>query len=233
MVEVVVFNRLPLVGGYISGEFRELYDLGDGLYEHGGADLLVANGPTLGAAVVNPDAVDDRAKVIAVNPGNGDFGNHVMLDHVGTAEWSMYAHLRDFAPGLRVGQLLKSGQGIGFAGATGKVTGAHLHWEVVSNPAAPTFGSIRTAPDASGVKRLVAGITLRNPRDYLKLVIGPIVPPVAVATLADVMALVTAQGKSIATISDRVIGMDSRLGKIDAEALANAIAGILVERLRG
>lgn len=164
----VTFDRMPLVGGDIDGEFRAVYDLWGGRYEHGGADLSVINGPTLGAHVVNPDAFPERAKVYAIKPDNGgDYGNHVILDHQGTGEWSMYAHLDGFAPGLKVGQILAPGQLIGYAGETGKTTGPHLHWEVVTNRDAPTFGAIRSAPDASGVSRLVEGITLRNPRDFM------------------------------------------------------------------
>jgi len=175
----VTFDRLPLVGGVIDGEFKAVYDLWGGRYEHGGADLSVAIGPTLGARVVNPDSVDQRAKVYAIIAGDGDYGNHVMLDHQGTAEWSLYGHLQGFAPGLKVGDLLEPGQLIGYAGEAGEATGPHLHWEVVTNRDAPTFGAIRTAPDASGVSRLVEGITLRNPRDFMKapVVISPSDPP--------------------------------------------------------
>lgn len=170
----VTFDRLPLVGGYIDGEFRAVYDIaGSGRYEHGGADLIVRDGPTLGAQVVNPDSVDQRAKVVWLNTGPGDYGTHVMLDHQGTHQWSLYAHLQGFAAGLKIGDLLRPGQLMGYAGSSGFSTGPHLHWEVVTNRDAPTFGAIRTAPDASGVRRLVEGITLRNPRDFM--VAAPIV----------------------------------------------------------
>ena len=217
MVDTVVFDRLPLVGGYISGEFRETYDLGDGKYEHGGADLLKVNGPTLGAEVVNPDAVPGRAKVHAVNHGDGDYGNHVIRDHQGTYEWSLYGHLKEFAKGLRVWQLLDPGDLMGYAGETGKATGPHLHWEAVSNKDAPTFGAIRTAPDASGVRRLVPGITLRNPRDFLRLVIGPI-PTTPGVTLGDV-------NNSLTNLSN-VVGADRLAGIVRDEALAAKVEEI-------
>ncbi|MFN8022140.1 MAG: M23 family metallopeptidase [Acidimicrobiales bacterium] len=41
-----------------------------------------------------------------------------------------YAHLSDFAPGLKVGSRVKAGQIIGFVGSTGNSATAHLHFEV-------------------------------------------------------------------------------------------------------
>jgi len=178
----VTFDRLPLVGGYIDGEFGAIYDI-NGKYQHGGADLIVRNGPTPGAHVVNPDSVDQRAKVAWLNTGPGDYGTHVMLDHVGTAQWSLYAHLQGFEARIKVGDLLRPGQLMGYAGSTGFSTAPHLHWEVVTNRDAPTFGASRTAPDANGVRWLVPGITLRNPRDFMVAA-----PVVSVPTLAELEA---------------------------------------------
>jgi murein DD-endopeptidase MepM/ murein hydrolase activator NlpD len=41
-----------------------------------------------------------------------------------------YAHLSDFAPGLRAGSRVSAGQIIGFVGSTGNSATAHLHFEV-------------------------------------------------------------------------------------------------------
>ena len=125
----VTFDRLPLANGYISGEFKAVYDLGNGKYEHGGADLSVQTGPTLGAHVVNPDAYPERAKVYAINPDNGgDYGNHVILDHQGTEEWSMYAHLDRID--VKPGDLVARGSRIGTVGTANGYYPAHLHFEM-------------------------------------------------------------------------------------------------------
>ena len=45
----------------------------------------------------------------------------------------MYCHLSDIS--VRVGDELAAGQTLGAVGATGRVTGPHLHWSVSLNRA--------------------------------------------------------------------------------------------------
>ena len=45
----------------------------------------------------------------------------------------VYAHMRNFARGIKEGLRIKQGQIIGFVGSTGKSTGPHLHYEVIKN----------------------------------------------------------------------------------------------------
>lgn len=60
------------------------------------------------------------------------FGNLVVLRH-GPRYQTKYAHLSRFARGLKVGQKIRQGEVIGYIGATGRVTGAHLHYEFLVN----------------------------------------------------------------------------------------------------
>lgn len=60
------------------------------------------------------------------------FGNLVVLRH-GPRYQTKYAHMSRFARGLKVGQKIRQGEVIGYIGATGRVTGAHLHYEFLVN----------------------------------------------------------------------------------------------------
>jgi murein DD-endopeptidase MepM/ murein hydrolase activator NlpD len=62
----------------------------------------------------------------------GGGGNCVKIKHNSTYE-TIYAHMRNFAKGIKEGTRVKQGQIIGYVGSTGKSTGPHLHYEVVKN----------------------------------------------------------------------------------------------------
>jgi murein DD-endopeptidase MepM/ murein hydrolase activator NlpD len=62
----------------------------------------------------------------------GGGGNCIKIKHNSTYE-TIYAHMKNFARGIKEGIRVKQGQIIGYVGSTGKSTGPHLHYEVVIN----------------------------------------------------------------------------------------------------
>jgi murein DD-endopeptidase MepM/ murein hydrolase activator NlpD len=57
-------------------------------------------------------------------------GNATVIDH-GWGVYSGFWHQSQIS--VNVGDIVETGQVIGFVGGTGRVTGAHLHWEVWVN----------------------------------------------------------------------------------------------------
>ena len=62
----------------------------------------------------------------------GGGGNCIKIKHNSTYS-TVYAHMKSFAAGMKVGKKVKQGQIIGYVGSTGMSTGPHLHYEVIVN----------------------------------------------------------------------------------------------------
>ncbi len=62
----------------------------------------------------------------------GGGGNCIKIKH-NSIYGTIYAHMKNFARGIKEGTRVKQGQIIGYVGSTGKSTGPHLHYEVVVN----------------------------------------------------------------------------------------------------
>jgi murein DD-endopeptidase MepM/ murein hydrolase activator NlpD len=85
---------------------------------HSGADLTAATG--------TPVRASNSGRVVLAK--NLFFsGNAVFIDH-GLGVYSVYLHLSSMR--VRPGDRVERGQVIGLSGATGRVTGPHLHWGV-------------------------------------------------------------------------------------------------------
>lgn len=93
---------------------------------HTGLDLVASSGTPIYAPA--------DGKVVHAGPG-GSYGNMTKIQHAGGVV-TLYGHQTSIK--VSVGQSVKRGQQIGTVGATGNVTGPHLHWEVlvpgVDNP---------------------------------------------------------------------------------------------------
>ena len=90
---------------------------------HKGVDFGAATGTPIFAA---GDGVVERA-----SPW-GSFGNYLRIRHNGTYT-TAYAHMSGYAKGIKAGVRVRQGQVVGYVGATGRVTGPHLHYEILMN----------------------------------------------------------------------------------------------------
>lgn len=94
---------------------------GDGNELHPGIDIAY----TMGAPVV---ATADGEVIMSGSAGG--YGNMVQINH-GNGISTLYGHNSQLA--VKVGQTVKKGQVIAYAGSTGKSTGPHVHYEVRVN----------------------------------------------------------------------------------------------------
>ncbi|KWX77351.1 hypothetical protein AMQ84_12750 [Paenibacillus riograndensis] len=87
---------------------------------HTGTDFAVPQGTSIHAA--------DSGTVIVAEWWSG-YGYTVVIDH-GGGVWTLYGHIREGGIKVSVGDRVSRGQTIAESGATGRVTGPHLHFEV-------------------------------------------------------------------------------------------------------
>ncbi|WP_329284922.1 M23 family metallopeptidase [Streptomyces sp. NBC_00691] len=110
----------PVSGG-MSTPYRASGSMWSSGY-HTGVDFMASTGTT----------------VVAVGPGTvysagdgGAYGNQVVIQHA-DGTFSQYAHLSSIS--VSAGQTVSGGEQIGLSGATGNVTGPHLHFEMRTGP---------------------------------------------------------------------------------------------------
>lgn len=119
------FLRAPVSFQYVSSNFnpRRLHPVLGTVRAHNGTDYVAPVGTPIMAAG------DGRVTHSTRNNLNG---NYVFIQHANNIV-TKYLHLSKRS--VKVGDRVKQGQTIGTLGATGRVTGAHLHYEFLVNGA--------------------------------------------------------------------------------------------------
>tara|TARA_B100000029_G_scaffold467348_1_gene503526 strand:- start:282 stop:1304 length:1023 start_codon:yes stop_codon:yes gene_type:complete len=77
---------------------------------------------------------------------SGDYGKLIQIAH-GFGLITRYGHLADYA--VEIGDTVQRGDIIGYVGATGRATGAHVHYEVLVN--GRTLNPLRLLPETDAV----------------------------------------------------------------------------------
>jgi murein DD-endopeptidase MepM/ murein hydrolase activator NlpD len=114
------FLRSPVEFSRVSSGFGgRVHPIFKNWRAHTGVDFAAPQGTRVIAA----------ADGTIVSAGSrGGYGNAVEIRHGGSIS-TLYAHLSGFAKGTRTGARVRQGEPIGYVGATGYATGAHLHYE--------------------------------------------------------------------------------------------------------
>jgi len=110
--------RAPVPGTVISEFGKRNVINGEPRSPHAGTDFRAASGTPIRAP---------NAGVVVLADDLYFSGNTIIIDH-GLGLFSYFAHLSAFS--AREGTRIRAGEIIGKVGATGRVTGPHLHWSV-------------------------------------------------------------------------------------------------------
>jgi murein DD-endopeptidase MepM/ murein hydrolase activator NlpD len=90
-------------------------------FKHTGVDIAGPVGTSIYAA--------DDGTVSFAGWNNGGYGNMIVIDH-GNGLYTRYAHSSKLL--VKVGDVVKRGDTISLMGSTGRSTGPHLHFEVMT-----------------------------------------------------------------------------------------------------
>jgi murein DD-endopeptidase MepM/ murein hydrolase activator NlpD len=115
------FLRMPIELARISSKFnpRRRHPISKKVRAHNGVDYAAKSGTPIMAA--------GSGKITHIG-WKGDYGRTVIIKHdAGTT--TLYAHMSGFNKDLKLGSKVTQKQVIGYVGASGAVTGAHLHYE--------------------------------------------------------------------------------------------------------
>ncbi|MFF0360136.1 M23 family metallopeptidase [Streptomyces fungicidicus] len=111
----------PVPGGGLGTAYKVAGSMWSSGY-HTGVDFAVPTGTSLKAV--------GAGTVVSAGYG-GAYGNQVVIK-LNDGYYAQYAHLSSLS--VSAGQTVTAGQQVGLSGATGNVTGPHLHFEIRTTP---------------------------------------------------------------------------------------------------
>ncbi|MFD5651975.1 peptidoglycan DD-metalloendopeptidase family protein [Streptomyces sp. NPDC127039] len=111
----------PVAGGTVGTPYHQSGSMWSSGY-HTGTDFVVPTGTSLKAV--------GAGTVVSAGWG-GAYGNQVVIQ-LADGHYAQYAHLSSLS--VSAGQSVTAGQQVGLSGATGNVTGPHLHFEIRTTP---------------------------------------------------------------------------------------------------
>ncbi|MET9188966.1 LysM peptidoglycan-binding domain-containing M23 family metallopeptidase [Streptomyces tendae] len=111
----------PVQGGTVGTPYHQSGSMWSSGY-HTGTDFVVPTGTSLKAV--------GAGTVVSAGWG-GAYGNQVVIQ-LADGHYAQYAHLSSLS--VSAGQSVTAGQQVGLSGATGNVTGPHLHFEIRTTP---------------------------------------------------------------------------------------------------
>ncbi|MGW2741509.1 peptidoglycan DD-metalloendopeptidase family protein [Streptomyces sp. NPDC001450] len=114
-------HTLPVAGATIGTGYHVAGSMWSSGY-HTGVDFVVPTGTPLKAVAAGT--------VVSAGWG-GAYGNQVVIK-LNDGYYAQYGHLSQLS--VSAGQTVTAGQQIGLSGATGNVTGPHLHFEIRTTP---------------------------------------------------------------------------------------------------
>ncbi|MFF0711166.1 M23 family metallopeptidase [Streptomyces bauhiniae] len=112
---------MPITGSYVSTAYQSSSSLWSS-GSHTGIDFHAASGTAVHAA---------GAGTVVSTGWGGAYGNEIVIK-MADGMYTQYGHLSSI--GVSVGQRVIPGQQIALSGATGNVTGPHLHFEARTGP---------------------------------------------------------------------------------------------------
>lgn len=116
--------RTPVDGAKLTSSFgKRMHPILGYTVQHKGVDFGAVSGTPILAA---------GSGTVAEAGWKGSYGRYVRIKH-SSGYSTAYAHLSQFGRNIKAGSRVSQGEVIGYVGATGRVTGPHLHYEVMLN----------------------------------------------------------------------------------------------------